>query len=95
LISKELVKHARKISYFPIRLIICAAFFTFIFLEFDFLGPLEKQTLISILQFFQIQSFYLDGDLFIGNIYAAENFIIPEFTHTLFLIFFPSELAPV
>lgn len=90
MISKELVKHARKISYFPIKLIICAAFFTFIFLEFDFIEPLEEQTLISILQFFQIQSYYLDGDLFIGNIYAAEHFIIPEFTHTLFLIFFPS-----
>ena len=90
MISKELVKQARKISYFPIRLIICAAFFTFVFLEFNFLEPLEEQTLIGILQFFQIQSFYLDGDLFIGNIYAAEHFIIPEYTHTLFLIFFPS-----
>lgn len=93
MISEELVKQARKISYFPIRLIICAAFFTFVFLEFNFLEPLEEQTLIGLLQFFQIQSFYLDGDLFIGNIYAAEHFMIPEYTHTLFLIFFPSVIV--
>jgi len=87
----ELIELSQKILlYFPVKLLISGAFFTFIFLEFNFLEPLEEQTLLGLLQFLQVPAYYLDGDLFIGSIYSAEQFMPTTYTHTLFLIFFCS-----
>lgn len=87
----ELIELSQKILlYFPVKLLISGAFFSFIFLEFNFLEPLEEQILLGLLQFLQVPAYYLDGGLFIGSIYSAEQFMPPTYTHTLFLIFFCS-----
>ena len=81
---------SKVLSYFPVKLIICAAFVSYIFLEFHFLEQLEEQSLLGLLQFFHTTAYLLDGDLFIGSISSSEKFFIPTSTHTLLLLFFPS-----
>ena len=69
---------------------VCAVFFSYVLLTNPFFEVVQEQILLGLLQFFQIQSFYLDGSLFIGSFYTPVEFVPSTYTQILFLIFFPS-----
>jgi cellulose synthase/poly-beta-1,6-N-acetylglucosamine synthase-like glycosyltransferase len=82
------------IGYFPIRLLIAALFFSYIFLtNVDAIKHFENQLLEPILQFFAIPAYQLDGSLFVGSFIAPVEFV-PEITvQSLFFVFLLSVVS--
>ncbi|VVC06052.1 Glycosyltransferase AglD [uncultured archaeon] len=76
------------ILYFPARLLISAAFFSYILIDnYSNILALENKILLGVLQFFGVPSFLADG-LYIGSSYGAVLYEPPIHIQLIFLIFF-------
>ena len=76
------------ILYFPARLLISAAFFSYILIN-NYSGILtfENKILLDLLHIFQVPSFLADG-LYVGSSYDAILYEPPMHIQLIFLIFF-------
>ena len=77
--------------YFPLRYYVCAVLIASIFLaNAQFIRTIELQALVNMLSFFNIESFILGGDLFVGTSGSSIKTTLPIYLQLLFLIFFPT-----
>lgn len=97
--QKNVVKSSRRsikffkwfLSYYAVRFSICGFFFAYIFLSnVNILKTIEGKIIVGILQTLKIPSFYSDGSVLVGSIYAPLKFNITAYTQIFFLIFFPT-----
>ncbi len=79
------------LSYYPVRYYVCALFFAYILSSnMVFMRTAEAQILNNMLHFFQIPSFLVGGDLFVGSSSSPSKTSLPIFAQFIFLIFFPT-----